>query len=128
MSNEVTQGIDEIIKNVPGVVGVLLTDMDGIPIYTNGRFDLQPFRLCALTTVASKCSSEVGNAMGESLTMMIAEYALYKVFMILIPELAQLIILAKAQDAQMGLIRIEANKAVQIFLNSLEIKNQESIA
>ncbi len=125
MSNEVTQGIDEIIKNVPGVVGVLLTDMDGIPIYTNGRFDLQPFRLCALTTVASKCSLEIGNAIGQPMTMMIAEYVLYKVFTILIPGLAQLIILAKAKDAQMGLIRIEANKAVQIFLNSLESEIQE---
>jgi predicted regulator of Ras-like GTPase activity (Roadblock/LC7/MglB family) len=126
MSSEVTQSIDEILKNVPGVVGVLLTDIDGIPIYTNGRFDLQPFRLCALTTVACKCSGEVGNALGQPLTMMIAEYTLYKIFMIQIPELAQLIILAKVQDAQMGFIRIEANKAIQIFLNSLESKNLES--
>lgn len=126
MSNEVTQGIDEIIKNVPGVVGVLLTDMDGIPIYTNGRFDIQPFRLCAFATVASKCCGEVGNALGQPLTMIIAEYAQYKIFMLQIPGLAQLIILAKTQDAQMGLIRIQANKAVEILLNSLEGKDQES--
>lgn len=126
MSSEVTHGIDEIIKNVPGVVGVLLTDLDGIPIYTNGRFDVQPFRLCALTTTAAQCSRELGKAMGQPLTMTIAEFVLYKIFMIQIPNLAQLIILAKARDAQMGLIRIEANKAVQIFLNSLEGKEPKN--
>jgi len=115
MQNQVTQALDDILKKVPGVIGVVLADMDGTPIYTNGRFDIAPTRLCALSAVCQGCNLEIGKSLGQALSSIMAEFETIKIYHLRIGENGQLVILSKTKDAQFGLLKIEASRAISAF-------------
>jgi len=66
--------IGDIIRKVPGVVGVILLDIDGIPIEIAGQFDMKPEDLGALLAACYNSYGQVGMELGQKLDSIIVEY------------------------------------------------------
>lgn len=115
MSTELTQPIDNILRKVPGVIGVVLADADGQPLYANGRFDSPLKKFIALCTVAHEGCVAIGKPFNETLASIIVEYNKMKIYHVSIAEKGQLIILVKTQESQFGMLKIEIQNAIETF-------------
>jgi predicted regulator of Ras-like GTPase activity (Roadblock/LC7/MglB family) len=115
MQNQISDAIDSILNNIPGVISIFLTDYDGKLVYANGRFDILPNEFAAFNAVAHACLTEIENSLGLELAIIIAEYDTYKIFNMRIGTGGQLVITSKVKESQTGLLRIEANKVVQLI-------------
>ncbi|MBN2091308.1 hypothetical protein JW964_16980, partial [candidate division KSB1 bacterium] len=78
MSNQETYKfdslIDDILKKVPGVIGMLLINQNGEILYTNGRFDILPFKLGIVSAICQGCMAEIGHGFNQMMASMIIEY------------------------------------------------------
>ena len=63
--------IDGIMKRVPEVVGVILIDIDGIPIELAGQFDMKPEDLGALLSACYNSYAQVGTELMQKLDSII---------------------------------------------------------
>ncbi|MDZ7262271.1 MAG: roadblock/LC7 domain-containing protein [candidate division KSB1 bacterium] len=123
MHTRITTAIDNMLKNVPGVIGVILVDWDGHPIYLNGRFDVEPDKLGALTSICHACCTQVGEKLGQQVITILAEYENLKLYQIGLTEKGQMIILTKTNEAQFGMLRLEAHKTLEKFSQALNSKD-----
>lgn len=109
MIDEIKDVLDDLLTNVPGVVGAILLDIDGIPISLSGRFDLPPDELGALLAACFGSYAQLGNDLGQELLTIITEYNDLKLYQIGMPRGALVIIASK--EAYLGMIRMEAKRA-----------------
>ena len=110
MIDEVRDVLDDLLTNVPGVVGTILLDIDGIPISLSGRFDLPPEELGALLAACFGSYVQLGNDLGQELSTIITEYNDLKLYQIGMARGALVIIASK--EAYLGMIRMEAKRAI----------------
>lgn len=115
MQNQINQAIDSILNNIPGVISIYLSDFDGKLVYANGRFDVFPRAMAASIAVAHNCFTEIEAACNSELTITIAEYQTYNIYNLRIGAGGQLVITSKLKESQSGMLRIEANKIVQLL-------------
>lgn len=126
MQLKVKDIFDNILKNAPGVVGVILIDFDGTPIYMNGRFDISPANLGSFSTVSHACMTQIGNQIGQALGIIIARYESKSIHHFELSGGFQLIILTKTKESQFGMLKIEAAKAIADFSRSISSINNDS--
>lgn len=109
MIDQIQEVLDDLLTNVPGVVGAILIDIDGIPISLSGRFDLPPDELGALLAACFGSYAQLGNDLGQELLTIITEYNDLKLYQIGMTRGALVIIASK--EAYLGMIRMEAKRA-----------------
>lgn len=119
MLKQITQPLDELLKNVPGVIAVMLTDIDGVPIYTNGRFDILPNRLSAFTTISYHCGIANGELLGENLKSIVADYSGFKIYGLNIGNAVQIVIISKAKESQAGWLHLAISDMITSFTQLL---------
>lgn len=110
MIDEIKDVLDDLLTNIPGVVGAILIDSDGIPISLSGRFDLPPDELGALLAACFGSYAQLGNDLGQELSTIITEYNNLKLYQIGMARGALVIIASK--ESYLGMIRIEARRAI----------------
>lgn len=103
--------ISEIIKKVPGVVGVILLDIDGIPIEIAGQFDMKPEDLGALLAACYNSYGQVGMELGQKLDSIIVEYGNLKLCQNSMPR--GLLTIIASKESYLGMIRLEAKRAIE---------------
>lgn len=118
MSTQLTQPIDNILRKVPGVIGVVLADAEGNPVYANGRFDSPLHEFCAACSVSHQALVAVGNLFTSGLSTIIIEFEKMKIYHVSIAEKGQLIILAKIQESQFGMLKIAVENAIQALFEA----------
>lgn len=122
MLKHIISAIDNLLKNVSGIIGIILTNIDGKPVYFNGRFDMKLEELSALVTVAKNCFSEVGKNWEQRPATIVAEYQTIKIYQLNLVDRGQLIVLAKTPGAHSGMSNLEMRNIVHSLANL--IKNE----
>ena len=117
MDNEIKDVLDDLLTNVPGVVGAILIDIDGIPISISGRFDLPPDELGALLAACFGSYAQLGNDLGQELSTIITEYNDLKLYHIGMDRGGLVIVASK--EAYLGMIRLEAKRAIEQLSNMM---------
>jgi predicted regulator of Ras-like GTPase activity (Roadblock/LC7/MglB family) len=98
------------LENVPGVIGAVLVDSDGIPLAVVGDFDLPPEDLGAILATCFESLDNLGRGMGEfHVESIIAEYSQTKLIQQKMPR-GTLIVMAE-KLAPVGVIRLEAKRS-----------------
>lgn len=110
MVHEIKDVLDDLLTNVPGVVGAILIDIDGIPISVSGRFDLPPDELGALLAACFGSYAQLGNDLGQDLSTVITEYNDLKLYQIGMAR--GILVIIAAKEAYLGMIRLEARRAI----------------
>lgn len=123
MVHEIKDVLDDLLTNVPGVVGAILIDIDGIPISVSGRFDLPPDELGALLAACFGSYAQLGNDLGQELSTIITEYNDLKLYQIGMARGALVIIASK--QAYLGMIRLEAKRAIG-YLSNVMVTTQDA--
>jgi predicted regulator of Ras-like GTPase activity (Roadblock/LC7/MglB family) len=126
MSNPLTQPIDNILRKIPGVIGVVLTDADGTPVYANGRFDCPLLEFCAWCAVSHQGCVAVGKPLNQTLSSIIIEFNKLKIYHVSIAEKGQLIILTKIQESQFGMLKIAVQNAIEALFEMFGSQNQSN--
>jgi len=109
--------LNGIIQRVPGVVGVILIDIDGIPIEVAGRFDMNQEDLGALLATCYRSYEQVGADMGQPLRAIIVEYNDLKLCQTSMPR--GLLTIVAGKDSYLGMIRLEAKRAIEALTQDM---------
>ena len=117
MVYEIKDVIDDILANVPGVIGVILIDIDGIPISISGRFDLPPEELGAFLAACFSTYVQLGEDIGQDLATIITEYNNLKLYQLGMPRGGLIIVASK--EAYLGMIRLEGKRAIAKLSNMM---------
>lgn len=110
---EIKDVIDGILERVPGVIGVILIDIDGIPIEIAGNFEMKPEDLGALLAACYNSYAQVGLELGRNLENIIVEYGDLKLCQSSMPR--GLLTIVAGKDSYLGMIRLEAKRAIEII-------------
>jgi len=124
MSSNVKDTVDNILKNVPGIIGLMLMDSDGMPIYKNGRFDISPSKLSAMTSACHACIVQIGKRLNQSLITTLVEYESIKIYHLGLDLGNQLIVLTKTKESQFGMLKVAATKAMTEFSQSMNLRKE----
>ena len=119
MTNEIKNILDDLLANIPGVVGAILIDIDGIPISLSGRFELPPDELGALLAACFGSYVQLGNDLGQELTTIITEYNDLKLYHIGMDRGGLIIVASK--DAYLGMIRLEAKRTIEHLSKMMKV-------
>jgi len=118
--------IDGIMKRVPEVVGVILIDIDGIPIELAGQFDMKPEDLGALLSACYNSYAQVGTELMQKLDSIIVEYGDLKLCQNRMPR--GLLTIIAGKNAHIGMIRLEAKRAIdaltKIMQDTMEMRRE----
>ncbi len=110
--------VQDIVRHVPEVVGVVLIDSDGIPMAWAGDFDLSPYDLGAVLAASHTCYAALGDDLGQSEAQTImVEYDNLKLVHYRMPR-GSLVLLAE-KFAPLGVIRMEAKRSIQILTSTM---------
>ncbi len=109
--------LNAIIQRVPGVVGVILIDIDGIPVEVAGRFDMNQEDLGALLATCYRSYEQVGHDMGQPLRSIIVEYNDLKLCQSSMPR--GLLTIVAGKDSYLGMIRLEAKRAIEYLAKNM---------
>jgi len=109
--------LNAIIQRVPGVVGVILIDIDGIPVEVAGRFDMNQEDLGALLATCYRSYEQVGHDMGQPLRSIIVEYNDLKLCQSSMPR--GLLTIVAGKDSYLGMIRLEAKRAIEYLAQNM---------
>jgi len=109
--------LNAIIQRVPGVVGVILIDIDGIPVEVAGRFDMNQEDLGALLATCYRSYEQVGHNMGQPLRSIIVEYNDLKLCQSSMPR--GLLTIVAGKDSYLGMIRLEAKRAIEYLAKNM---------
>jgi predicted regulator of Ras-like GTPase activity (Roadblock/LC7/MglB family) len=113
---EVAQGI---LDGVPGLVGVVAIDIDGIPVALQGDFDLPAEHIGAMLASVYKCCQALGDGFGqfyvESFTV---EYDQIKLVQYMMARGCLVLVAKKATP--LGVIRLEAKRGIQALNEIME--------
>jgi len=116
--SRVKEVISNILKRVPGVVGVILIDIDGIPIEIAGKFDMKPEDLGALLAACYNSYAQVGIELGQNLESIIVEYGDLKLCQNSMPR--GLLTIVAGKESFLGMIRLEAKRAIESITRIME--------
>jgi predicted regulator of Ras-like GTPase activity (Roadblock/LC7/MglB family) len=118
--------VEGIMTRVPEVVGVILIDIDGIPIEVAGRFDMKPEDLGALLAACYNSYSQVGTELGQTLDNIIVEYGDLKLCQNRMPR--GLLTIIAGKNAYIGMIRLEAKRAIdnltKIMRDTMDLRGE----
>jgi predicted regulator of Ras-like GTPase activity (Roadblock/LC7/MglB family) len=109
--------LNGIIQRVPGVAGVILIDIDGIPIEIAGRFDMNQEDLGALLATCYRSYETVGRDLGQPLRSIIVEYNDLKLCQTSMPR--GLLTILAGKDSYLGMIRLEAKRAIEALTQTM---------
>lgn len=109
--------LNAIIQRVPGVVGVILIDIDGIPIEVAGRFDMNQEDLGALLATCYRSYEQVGHDLRQPLKSIIVEYNDLKLCQTSMPR--GLLTIVAGKDSYLGMIRLEAKRAIEYLAQNM---------
>jgi len=102
----------EMMKNCPGLIGMLVIDSDGIPVTLAGEFDMPAEHLGAMLASCFQMYQKLGEGMGQFYVKSnITEYDEIKVVQHMMPR-GSLVLVAQT-SAPLGLIRMEAKWCIQ---------------
>ncbi|MBN2199887.1 MAG: hypothetical protein JW747_08585 [Candidatus Aminicenantes bacterium] len=101
----------DILRRLPEVKGLILLDIDGIPLEIAGQFDMKPEDLGALLAACYNSYAQVGLELGQSLDMIIVELGDLKLCQSGMPR--GLLTIIAAKESYLGLIRLEAKRAME---------------
>jgi len=108
----------DILRRLPEVKGLILLDIDGIPLEIAGQFDMKPEDLGALLAACYNSYSQVGLELGQNLDMIIVELGDLKLCQIGMPR--GLLTVVAAKESYLGLIRLEAKRAMEKIARIME--------
>lgn len=108
----------DILKRLPEVKGLILLDIDGIPVEIAGQFDMKPEDLGALLAACFNSYAQVGTELGQKLDMIIVEYGDLKLCQSGMPR--GLLTIVAAKDSYLGLIRLEAKRAMDKIVRIMQ--------
>jgi predicted regulator of Ras-like GTPase activity (Roadblock/LC7/MglB family) len=113
---EIVNGITE---DVPGVVGVLLIDADGLPVAAAGDFDLDPYDLGAIVAACHQSYHVLGQDLGQFwVDSIIAEFDDLKLVQSRMPR--GILAVVAEKSAPLGVIRMEAKRSIQEITSLME--------
>ncbi|OGD09096.1 MAG: hypothetical protein A2Y86_02440 [Candidatus Aminicenantes bacterium RBG_13_62_12] len=101
----------DILQRLPEVKGLILLDIDGIPLEIGGKFDMKPEDLGALLAACYNSYAQVGLELGQSLDMIIVELGDLKLCQSGMPR--GLLTIIATKESYLGLIRLEAKRAIE---------------
>lgn len=117
--NNLNEIVQEMVDQVPGVVGVLLIDIDGIPVAVAGEFDLDPYDLGAILATCHQSYNILGEDLGQFwIESIIAEYDDLKLVQHRMPRGSLVVVAEKATP--LGLIRMEAKRGIQAVTEQMQ--------
>jgi len=109
--------LNGIIQRVPGVVGVILIDIDGIPIEIAGHFDMNQEDMGALLATCYRSYEQVGTDLSQPLKSIIVEYEDLKLCQTSMPR--GLLTILAGKDSYLGMIRLEAKRAIEALAQNM---------
>jgi predicted regulator of Ras-like GTPase activity (Roadblock/LC7/MglB family) len=108
---DLRQIVENMVEHVPGVVGVLLTDSDGLPVASSGEFDLDPYDLGAIVSACHQSYQILGQDLGQFwVESIMAEFDDLKLVQHRMPR-GVLVVVAE-KEAPLGVIRMEAKRSI----------------
>ena len=107
--------IDSILKTIPGVIGLIVMDLNGNPIYTNGRIDIPEARFSAELSECYHKALKIGEKLGQPFISFLAEYESSKIYQIGFGKGLQLVLIIKVKESQFGLLKSEVNRVISEF-------------
>lgn len=110
--------ITGIVKRVPGVIGVILIDIDGIPVEITGNFGMETEDLGALLAACYNSYEQVGLELGQKLDSIIVEYGDLKLCQSSMPR--GLLTIIAGKESYIGMIRLEAKRAIEAITQIME--------
>jgi len=111
--------VKDILESVPGLVGVVVIDSDGIPIAMEGTIDMEPEDLGAMLASAFQCYQALGDGMGQCYCELVtAEFEGLNVAQQMMPR-GSLVLVAE-KSAPMGVIRVAAKTGRQALNEAME--------
>ena len=113
MNEKFNKTLDIILNDVPGIIGIIIINHDGIPIYFNGRFDISLNKLSAYLAVCCAILDQAGKLFQQEIYTILTEYDKLKLYQIKITSQYSLIIMFKINNAYLGEIRRRISKAVE---------------
>lgn len=116
--SEIREILDDILKRVPGVEGIILIDIDGIPIEMVGHFDMNQEELGALLAACFNSYSQVGEELGQKIEIIIVEFGNLKLCQTGMPRGMLTIIASK--ESYLGMIRLEAKRAIETLTRIMD--------
>ena len=111
--DEIKNIIQGIMKRVPGIKGLILLDIDGIPLEIAGNFEMRAEDLGALLAACYNSYAQVGVELGQNLDMIIVEYGDLKLCQSAMPR--GLLTIIATKESYLGLIRLEAKRAIEMI-------------
>lgn len=111
MNEKFNKTLDPVLAGIPGVIGIIIINQDGIPIYFNGRFDISINKLSAYLAVCSATLKQAGKLLKQEINTILTEYHKLKIYQIKITPQYSLIIMFKIKDAYLGEIRRRLSQA-----------------
>lgn len=109
--------LNGIIQRVPGVAGVILIDIDGIPVEIAGKFDMNQEDLGALLATCFRSYEQVGRDLGQPLRSIIVEFDDLKLCQTSMPR--GLLTILAGKDSYLGMIRLEAKRAIEALTHNM---------
>ncbi len=104
---------------IPGVLGVVLVDADGIPLAVEGDFDLPPEDVGAILATCFESFDSLGRGMGEfHVESLVAEYTQIKIVQQRVPR--GTIIVVAEKPAPVGILRLEAKRSLAHVTQQME--------
>jgi predicted regulator of Ras-like GTPase activity (Roadblock/LC7/MglB family) len=111
--------VKDILESVPGLVGVVVIDSDGIPIAMEGTIEMEPEDLGAMLASAFQCYQALGDGMGQCYCELVtAEFEGLNVAQQMMPR-GSLVLVAE-KSAPMGVIRVAAKTGRQALNEAME--------
>lgn len=105
--------IKPIFRGLPGVIGIVLFNRDGKPIYVSGRIDIPLNDFGAKAAVCFAASEQAGQLFDRELYAILTEYNNLKLYQIKISQDHFLTVIFKINNAYLGEIRRKVSKAVK---------------
>ena len=105
--------IKPIFNGLPGVIGIVLFNNDGKPIYVNGRIDMPVQDFGAKVAVCFAAAEKAGQLFDTELYAILTEFNNLKIYQIKISQDYFLTVIFKINNAYLGEIRRKVGKAVK---------------
>jgi predicted regulator of Ras-like GTPase activity (Roadblock/LC7/MglB family) len=117
--NTVERIVHDMVDQVPGVIGVVLIDGDGIPMAWAGELGTSPDDLGATLAASYTCYASLGEDLGQFHTdSLMVEYDDLKLVQQRMPRGTMAIVAEKS--APLGVIRMEAKRNIAMLTEAME--------
>ena len=110
---KLNEKLGKFLSGIPGIIGIMIINKDGKPVYINGCYDLHPELFGSKIAICNTILKIIGNVHKQKVNSILTEYDQLRLYQIEFVDDHYLIVLLKIKTMYFGEVRNKIHNALE---------------